>query len=561
MIGSALIWCGLAGAAAAAPSLTSLNYDLADSAGGDSVTITGTNLTGATACTVGGVSAAITANTATSLTFTMPALTLASMPCFDGTNDYLENAGPITGFVSNAAGSIGVLFYVTAAAASAAADLKYNETLLFGDGNGNLTLTFSTAGVAFSSFNGVTWNSITLACTTAGWHYAQARWNSSTKELRLDGGAWSTLTHAVASLGAGAVRMGCRYDATTPFLSGYVGSVMTESARWSDTESNDLVRYINANFRQNFGGLGTSSPANPAARSLTCWLDAGDFAAGGTWTAKASAGTSSTRSFAQGTAGSRPSVATPTWASSHNVQVTTPGGSSNTLAIEAWNPSALSLTGFLKNNYAGAGAWSGNASGGPSGSNSFNAGSNYPAGASGDADFSGSNALTSGQIVNFFSANQGSFAILFKSDIAGPSDPAPSLRYTGRGLLTDSAGHGYFHLGYNAAGVYLSTYTSALYQSVLAACTATNWTLLQARMSGTSPNITIEVKANNGAWVTLGGQTNIGGMTGLATLGPGYGSSPLDGLMRYLLISSAALSDADFTRIRKFMNAKFGLSL
>jgi hypothetical protein len=55
--------------------LTSLDFDLCDTAGGESVTITGTDLADATAVTVGGTSATITANTETSLTFTTPAKT------------------------------------------------------------------------------------------------------------------------------------------------------------------------------------------------------------------------------------------------------------------------------------------------------------------------------------------------------------------------------------------------------------------------------------------------------------------------------------------------------
>lgn len=61
-----------------APVLTSLDFDLADAAGGDLVTITGTDLGGATLCTVGGTSASIFLNTPTSLTFTMPAKTAGS---------------------------------------------------------------------------------------------------------------------------------------------------------------------------------------------------------------------------------------------------------------------------------------------------------------------------------------------------------------------------------------------------------------------------------------------------------------------------------------------------
>lgn len=61
--------------AAAPPSLSSLNFDVALTRGGASITITGANLGSATSCTVGGTSATITANTSTSLTFTMPAKT------------------------------------------------------------------------------------------------------------------------------------------------------------------------------------------------------------------------------------------------------------------------------------------------------------------------------------------------------------------------------------------------------------------------------------------------------------------------------------------------------
>lgn len=61
-----------------APVLTSLDFDLASTAGGASITITGTDLDDAISCEVDGVigggwtSATITANTSTSLTFTMP---------------------------------------------------------------------------------------------------------------------------------------------------------------------------------------------------------------------------------------------------------------------------------------------------------------------------------------------------------------------------------------------------------------------------------------------------------------------------------------------------------
>lgn len=55
------------------PKLTSLDYTLADTGGGDTITITGKYLSNATGVTWGGVAGSITGNTATTLTFTTPA--------------------------------------------------------------------------------------------------------------------------------------------------------------------------------------------------------------------------------------------------------------------------------------------------------------------------------------------------------------------------------------------------------------------------------------------------------------------------------------------------------
>lgn len=66
------------GTAVAAPILVSTNYDTFDSAGGNSITLTGTTLSSATAVSVGGTSATITGNTATTVTFTTPSVTAGS---------------------------------------------------------------------------------------------------------------------------------------------------------------------------------------------------------------------------------------------------------------------------------------------------------------------------------------------------------------------------------------------------------------------------------------------------------------------------------------------------
>ena len=62
---------------ASAPTLSSLDFDLADTLGGGSITATGTDLSGASV-TVGGTSATVTGSTSTTVTFTMPAKSAGS---------------------------------------------------------------------------------------------------------------------------------------------------------------------------------------------------------------------------------------------------------------------------------------------------------------------------------------------------------------------------------------------------------------------------------------------------------------------------------------------------
>lgn len=71
---SSLTWCGTMTTSTPAPVLVSLNYDTFDNAGGDSITITGTDLGSALAVWVGPALATITANTPTTVTFTTPSL-------------------------------------------------------------------------------------------------------------------------------------------------------------------------------------------------------------------------------------------------------------------------------------------------------------------------------------------------------------------------------------------------------------------------------------------------------------------------------------------------------
>lgn len=241
----------------------------------------------------------------------------------------------------------------------------------------------------------------------------------------------------------------------------------------------------------------------------------------------------------------------------HNVQVTTAGGASNTLAIEAWAPDSMQLTGYVRKNYT-ASPWVGqpSASGGLSSAHNFTGGT-APSAVSGDASFVPTQSLAGAQIDNFINNNLGSFAILFKANTVGPGDGTSPTRYVGRTIFSDSAGAGYLHIGHNAAGVYLSIYTSA-YNSVIAPITTTtNWTLVQVRITNLAGNVTIEVRANNGSWVPLGSLGVISLMTGAATFGTGFGSAAYDGLIREFISGDYAMTDTEFNKIRRYANCKY----
>lgn len=93
------------------PHLTSLNFTQADSAGGDAVTITGTDIGSATGCTVGGTTATITSNpNSTTLTFTMPAKAAGSYNVVVTTAAGTSNALSIEAWAPTDDASVTLLF-------------------------------------------------------------------------------------------------------------------------------------------------------------------------------------------------------------------------------------------------------------------------------------------------------------------------------------------------------------------------------------------------------------------------------------------------------------------
>lgn len=166
---------------------------------------------------------------------------------FDGTNDKLGNATATTTYLSNAAGSIAILFSADTAEADVASNLYFFSPALFSDAaDAFLAVTFTTGGVRLGSYNGTNFNSVPAACATGGVHLAQARWNASVIEIRVDSGAWQTLTRTVVLSGSG-VRMGANYNATA-FFDGKIYERILEQARWSDAEADQIKSDFNTRY-------------------------------------------------------------------------------------------------------------------------------------------------------------------------------------------------------------------------------------------------------------------------------------------------------------------------
>lgn len=97
MLGLALSICAPSKPAASAPVtpepvLVSRSYDVFDKAGGDSITLTGTDLDSATSVDVGGTSATITGNTSTTVTFTTPSVSAGAKDVTVTTSGGTSNA-------------------------------------------------------------------------------------------------------------------------------------------------------------------------------------------------------------------------------------------------------------------------------------------------------------------------------------------------------------------------------------------------------------------------------------------------------------------------------------
>ncbi len=111
--------------------------------------------------------------------------------------------------ITATAGAVGALIWIESAAAGGGAT-PYNETQIYGEDYGyGWGFSVSADGVKVWQYTG-TWPEIHVACSAGAWHKVWTRFSGGTREIRVDGGAWtSSATSAISLYGGTAGYTGC----------------------------------------------------------------------------------------------------------------------------------------------------------------------------------------------------------------------------------------------------------------------------------------------------------------------------------------------------------------
>lgn len=334
-------------AAAAPPVLTSLDYDLADYAGGDVITAKGTNLASASECTLGAAevassgtiptaAATITANTASTVAFQMPtSIPGLPIPDLDGVNDSLTPPGTLASYVS--AGAFAGWALVSLDSISLDNNSANNDTIIGAVGSQRFGVFVRSSGRAgVYIYNGaVEQRATTNANTLPLGRLALVQWNldAGTLKIRVNGGPWESTTATSIDNLTYAVVIGS-WTGSGNFLNGRIVELAIAATGFSDETHDNVAAYVAYYFALDFPEI-TPAAFDPRTLALTGYWRRGGYALG-TWTGVASEGPSGGRNATEGT--NPPAVVSPMLPGRYDVKVTTPGGVSNALEIEVWSP-------------------------------------------------------------------------------------------------------------------------------------------------------------------------------------------------------------------------------
>ncbi len=242
-------------------------------------------------------------------------------------------------------------------------------------------------------------------------------------------------------------------------------------------------------------------------------------------------------------------------ASGQSVVVTTPGGSNAANALfEFWSPSILTAEGFWDKELGPyvLGTWDGVASAGGSGSRDLVQGGGIfqPAVSSGEPDFDGTNdyLANAAAMSTFVSAAEGTVLAIFDADTAD----APTASYTDPQIFGDQAT--YMGMYFNSSGINAYVLDAGRTEVTKAAATGVRHCAMMRWDStnlGITLNATAEVTASCGPVLSV---------TGTVVVGQAYdSSSQFDGRIRTILTMQSKISDANYTRFRKWAQACRGV--
>lgn len=171
---------------------------------------------------------------------------------FDGTNDLLSNATTVGTFFSASAWSMIVLF--KAASSQAFGTDEYdNESIIssVGGAAAEIGMAFSNDGISVWHLSGAAWPGVTVAVGTGAWHLAQAKYDGTDIKLRIDGGAWSSVTAGNMDSTAETLQFGVNWNGAM-FYDGDVAEVMLAASALADSYFDSILRgYINPRYNLN----------------------------------------------------------------------------------------------------------------------------------------------------------------------------------------------------------------------------------------------------------------------------------------------------------------------
>lgn len=309
-----------------------------------------------------------------------------------------------------------------------------------------------------------------------------------------------------------------------------------------------VLTSLNYDLADTAGGDAITITGTDLGSASDCEVDNGF---GGAWqSASITANTATSLTFTM--------PATLNGAGSYLVRVTTAGGVSNTLAIEAWSPAELDLNIWNRADFASS-PWAGETSLGDSGSNDLTEATNPPAVGSAingfdPADFDGTNdKLENASTMGTLFSTAYSFFALVKADALAADDSGGDVQPR---IFGDSLS--YLCLIVSTSGAKLYTYSGAIKQTAYSAMSTGTWTLLRGKWDGTYLYL-----AKDSAAFAAGVSAGIIDTTaGTLRVGCNYNASAFfNGQIAELAFSPTDVSDANFTKIRKYLNARFALSL